>query len=354
MATPVTTMHRPGQGNVFVPGATEQLHVEFSRNPASFALNRYMQILSTEKLIGFYAELDNEEAIRYVSVNDYQWPDGQPRPRGTTRPLRWKQYSCFRNAYDFSLGDLTVGQADFDIVAAHARTKATLCMTARTNEASTTLTTSGNWPSANTFATLDALGVTSGSWATSSTSQLFIRKSFNAVKKTIIKTTGGAVSPNDLLCVINPNQADTMSQTAEIQAYMTQHEQAMGNLAGDDRRMLDDYGLPPVLYGVTMVVEDSVEVTTRFDVDTIASAGFIFPDSKAVFVSRVGGLEGTGTVNGNAAPSYSTLVGFFQEEMSVEAQRDDWDRMTEGSVVDTRDIILSTGASGVFLQDTTT
>ncbi|MFQ5473569.1 MAG: hypothetical protein ACE5FA_11900, partial [Dehalococcoidia bacterium] len=141
MATPATQYYTPGPGNVYVPAATAQVQVEFSRNPESFPLARYLQIIPTDKLAGFYPVLDTDEAIRVVTQDDYLWPDGQERPKGTTRPLKWQAYTCRRRAYSFSMGTLTVDQADFDAVAANSRMDATKCMTDRAIDAITVLTT---------------------------------------------------------------------------------------------------------------------------------------------------------------------------------------------------------------------
>lgn len=358
MATPASAMYEPGPGNVYVPGSTERLHVEFSRNPADYPINRYMQIIPTDKMRAFYAELDHEDAMRIVTINDTLWNDGQRRPSGPARPLKWKEYSCVRHSYSFGLGDLTVDQASYQIIASHAAVKAMKCMTERTVEATTTMTTAGNWPATNTFATLDALGVTSGSWVTSSVTDLFIKKSFQAVQKLVGKLTAGVVKGHDLLCVINPETASKMANTAEVNAYMTGHEQAMHILEGRDRKFVDAWGLPPIMYNIRFEVEDTPKIAARRDVDTLATPTYAFPDDKAVFLFRRGGVndqEGPpADGNGNVVANTATLVGVFKEEMTVETRRESWDRLTEGSVVDNRDIILSTGVSGVYLQDTTT
>lgn len=360
MATPTTNFYDPGPTNVFIPAATSLLQVEFSRNPLSFGLATYMQIIPGQAVTGLFPELSSSDPVTVVNEHDTYWPDGQERPRGRKRPLRWVQWRCKRHSHGFQLGSLTVDQAAFDIVASHARASAAWCMTNRTLQAQTVLTTSGNWPSANQSATVDALlGTTGEDWVDSSTTENSIKRSFNKVKQVILQQTGGVVSGEQLCVIINPVTADKMSRTAEILDYMKAHEQAMAVLRGVERRFVDTWGLPPALYGIEVCVEDAVRQTTRRKIDGTGTLAFIFPDDKAVFASRVGGLIGPGAVIGpdgvaNAAPSFTTLTGFFNEEMTIETEVDGWNRITKGDAVDNRDIVLTAPNSGYLIEDTST
>ncbi len=353
-----TSYYDPGPTNVQVPQATTLLHVEFSRNVQSFALNRYMQQIGGQRLIGLYLELSSSDPVTVVTREDNLWPDGQERPVGRKRPLRWREWNAERNAYGFTLGSLTVEQATFDIVAAHARGEAARAMTDRTVQAQTVLTTSTNWPAANTSATVDLLTGGSGeTWVGSvaSAANQFIKKGFNKVKQVIAQQTGGVVNGEDLCMVINPVSADGMARTPEIRDYMTAHEQAMAVLQGADRRFVDTWGLPPILYGIEMCVENAVRQTSQREIDGSGTLGYVMSDNKAVFTSRIGGLQGAGAPNqANAAPTFSTLVGFFHEEMSVETETVGWHRLTRGGVVDTRDIVLTAPNSGYLVEDITT
>lgn len=356
MATPVTSFYDPGATNVQIPAATSQLHVEFSRNVLSFALNRYMQIIGGQRVVGLYAELSSSDPIIVITQEDNLWPDGQERPVGRRRPMRWKEWNCERRTYSYTLGGLTVDQATFDVVAAHGRGEAARAMTDRTIDAITVLETTGNWDG-NTAANLDGLGVTSGTWigSAAAASQQYIKASFNIVKQNIAKTTGGVVTGDQLCCVINPVTADGMARSGEIREYMVNHEKAYSVLEGYERSIVDNWGLPPNLYGVEMCVEDAVKQTTQREIDGTATIAYVMSDNKAVFTSRVGGLVGQGAVNQqNAAPTFTTLTGFFHEEMNVETEVEGWDRLLKGAVTDNRDIVLTAPISGYLLQDVST
>lgn len=357
MATPNTSYHDPGPYNVFIPAATSQLHVEFSRNPDDFPLNRYMQIIPNQEISGLYAEMSTTDPITIVDEAESIWPEGQERPAGEKRPFRWRQWRAERKTFGYTLGSLTVKQARFDVVAAHGRGSAAKCMTDRTLDAQTVLSTAGNWPSPNTVASIDALlGTTGAGWtiALLTTANQFLKRSINAVLQTILQQTGGVIGPSSLVLVINPVMAGILSASAEVREWMVNHRDATAALQGTDRRIVDTYSLPPNIYGVEIVVEDAVRQTTHRNMDGSGTVGFLMADNDAMFVSRVGGLIGAGAVDGNAAPTFTTLTGFFEEEMSVETETDGWNRLVKGGVTDTRDIVITAGASGLFIQDTAT
>lgn len=355
MATPTTTFHVAGPGNVFIPstsfqkspGATRMMQVEFSRNPSTFAFNQYVQVVPDAAAKGLYCELDTDEAVRVVNLQDFEWPDGNDAPTGEGRRLRWKKFATNRRAFPFRIGHKTRENATFDIIGANSRLVATQAMTARSYDAATVLTTPANWPATNTSATVDALLSTTGaSWITSSATDLFIQRSFHAIVQNILKATAGAVRPGDIECVIGPDVAHQMSRTAEIRAYIVNNEQALPYW--QNTGVYASYNLPPMMYGVKIVVEDAVRVSTRHG-ESSTTRGFLLGNN-AVFASRPNGL--TGGVEG--APTFSTITAFVYEDMTVETKDDPDNRRMAGRVVDDYDIVLTAPISGYLVQDITT
>lgn len=364
MPTPSTGFYGPGPGGVYIPAATLQIQVEFSRNPQNFAFPRYAQTIPSNQMKGYFPELDAIEAGRIAHADDYLWPDGQPCPRGTEQPLRWKAWNAERHAFAYQLGDMTVDQADYDIIGSHARMHAAKAMTLRSFEAMTLLETAASWPTGNTSATVDLLGGFSGAnWYTGATTAgQYIKQSFALVIQAIEKATGGAANFNEICCIVNPNSARQMGASPEIVAYLTQHEQAMGLLQGNDAKMLNQYGLPPLLYGIKMIVENTVRTSTRRDEDDSATTSYTMSDDKAIFVTRQGAINDAASVvaqnmiteSGNVVPSYSTLLHISKADMMVQADHHDWHKITRGRVVDTRDIVVSSFISGYLIQDLST
>lgn len=359
--TPSSVFHNAGPGNVYIPASIAgRLSIEFSRNPASFPLMRYTQIIPTDKLSGYYPEWGTRDAIRVVTLNDHVWPDGQERPRQDSRTFKWRSFDCIRYNYGFKIGSLTKGQADIDVIGANARMKAAVCMTERSVEALTLLETSGNWGN-NTAATIDALlGGSGKSWNGATVANPYIFESFLAVKNAVAQSTGGVVTGSGLICVVNPNTAKAMGASAEIRDYMRANPMTMVNLSMGSDSGLNRWGLPAVLYDVQIVVEDSVKVTTRRDEDgSTDTTAYVMSDNKAVFLYRPGGAAGlvgpaTSGDNNAAVQTGATLAMFAHEEMTIEGKSETWDRLEEGAVVDTRDFRITTPASGYLIQDTST
>lgn len=359
-ATPTTTFHGPGPSNVFIPGAgmnpeaTRMIQVEFSRNPAKFKVNQYVQFVPGAGQAGYYPEIDTDEAVRVVNQEDYIWPDGDDAPDLGLRPLRWLKYVTERRAYPFRLGQKTVDNAQYDIMGSHGRMAATKAMTDRSLDAVTVMTTEANWPAAHYDATVDALLSTTGaSWVTSSTTNLYIQQSFHAIVERILLATGGVVGTDDIACVIGPDTAHKMSRTAEVRGYIVNNESSVP--FWQNTGIFASYNLPPKMYGVSIVVEDAVRVSTRRGASTTTRA-FLMGDN-AVFASRVGGLIApSGGDSGNNAqpPNFSTVVGFVNEDMTIESKTDDWNRRQKGRVVDDRDIVLAAPISGSQIADVTT
>lgn len=353
--TPTTTFHGPGPGNVFIPhqirqspGATRMMQVEFSRNPDDFRLNQYSQLVTDSATAGLYVELDTDEAVRIVNLQDFVWPDGNDAPDGQARKLRWRKFATTRRGFPFRLGRKARENASFDILGANARMTATQAMTARTLDAVTVITTAANWPTGNKAATVDALLSTTGaSWISSSTSQNFIKKSINTVVEAIMLVTGGVIKPGDISLLIGPDIAHSMGETAEIIQYMVNHERAIeAGLMGTNAANAM-YSLPPFLYGVRLLVEDAVRVSTREGVTQ--TRAFMFGNN-AVFLSRAGNLTG----GAEGIPTLTTLTGFIHEDMTVETEEDSWNRRTKGRVTEDTDFVLTSTISGYHIADITT
>lgn len=333
--------------NTFVPSfeASGHLVVSFSRNPKSFALNRYVQIVPVTKSVGYFLNLTAAEAARVINTNlsDFIWPDGNAAPDGNwgLESFTFVKYSTSRYAYPFAMGRKAEEQADWNILAHHAAIKAQQAMTARTLQILTLATTTGNWGSHTDTAT----NLSGGKWDAGTPTAPYIKKSLNAAAHVIMKDTLGVVQPKDMVLVIAPNLATKMSESQEVHTYLKENPIALDVLKGNEN-VNAVWGLPPSIYGYPIVVEDTVRVSTHKDTRT---ADYALSGDVALLVSRPGGLVGV-----EGTPSFSTLTVFAYEEMSVE-QRDDPDnRRVMGRVVDDFASALTASAAGYLIQDTLT
>jgi len=327
----------PSGTNTFIPSfeGSGKLTVEFSRNVADFSINSYMQIIPVDLNAGYFLKLDPDEAARVDadgSGNEFVWPDGAASEYlNTMQEFEFAPYATRRLKFDFALGDLSVQQASWDVVASYARTAASRAMTVRTVKAlsilqdATYMTQTG---------TATALG--GGKWDVGTTALPYIQNTLQACVEGIETATNGVVQPKDLILVVSPNTAHQMAASPEIHDYLKQSPFSMDVI----RNNLSLYGLPDNLFGIKVVVENCVKVTSAKG--AARSAAYALTNTNALLLARPGGLEGT-------MGSFSTCQTFMKEEMTVESKRDDDGRRTVGRVVEDYDVKVAAPASGYLI-----
>lgn len=333
--------------NTFVPStnalATGALQVEFTRAVNTFPITKYAQIVPTQQMTGYYLRLDSDDNVRVTDTNEFAWPLGNDRPVGKMNQHDFVSFTCNRFAYPFYIPNETVKQAAWDVVAQHARAKAQLAMTARSMRTATALTTSATFNAVGNYYANGTATAGGGPWTTSTTN--VIQKGIQQALQRISLSTGGAVrGETDIMMVISPTVANLLSQTQEVRDYVKNYPAALPFLQGADT--FAKYGLPPNLFGVQVVVDDSVKVTTRKGAAS-TTRSFVYGNS-AVFVSRPGGLVGV-----EGSTSFSTVQIFAFEDMTVENWDDPRDRRIEGRVIDNSVSEVVAPVSGVLVADVT-
>lgn len=333
----------PSGTNTFVPSpeATNNMIVDFSRNPKKFALPEYVQYVPVKKNVGVYYEMTVEMAGRVMSddLNELSWPDGADAPSqiGNLEEFDVKQYRTKRIAPGFRVGELAADQADWDLLAQHARIHAQRCMTARTVKTMKLLTNTASYPSSNTIGVSSIPGV-SGTWDAATTGNMNIKRSIDYACDVIQKATLASVEPEDLVLVIGPDVARALTVTQEFRDHIKQSPYAKQTLEGE-LGPKNNFGLPPTLYGTKIVVEKTVRVTSRKGATKATT--YVLGNDRALLLSRPAGLEGI-----EGAPSFSTATLFLKEEMSVEAKHDRDNRRHVGRVVDDFDPVITAGVAG--------
>lgn len=353
----------PSGTNTYIPSfdATGELIVSFSRNPKSFALNRYTTITPVKKSTGYYLKLTAEQAARISNdnLNDFVWPDGNDAATGehNKESFVFSSYQTERFNFAFRLGYKAVDQADWKLIAQHSAIVAQQAMTARTLRVFSAINTSGNWPgqfhATGSIALGNqglnvALGTASGvsgltGLARGTASNPLLKKFLNAAGILINKKTLGSVPPKDLQVVISPSVAQTLAVSEEIQDYLKQSPFALNQVRGDTASQNGLYGLPDQLYGYNIVIEDAVRIATKKN--AAASPEYIWGNTLAV-LARPGKLVGF-----EGAPSFSALHLMMYEEMTVE-QRDDPDnRRIAARVVEDYGVEVVAPVGGFIVQD---
>jgi hypothetical protein len=281
-----------------------------------------------------------------TDVNEFAWPLGNDRPVGKMNQHDFVSFTAARYAFPFYIPNETVKQAAWDVVAQHARSKAQLAMTARSMRTATALTGSAAVTSFTNAGNYYATGTANsgvGAWTASTGNN--IQRGIQTALQRISLATGGAVrGETDIMMVISPTIANALSQTLEVRDYVKNYPAALPFLQGADT--FAKYGLPPNLFGVQVVVDDSVKVTTRKGAAS-TTRSFVYGNS-AVFVSRPGGLVGV-----EGSTSFSTVQIFAFEDMTVENWDDPYERRMEGRVIDNSTSELVAPVSGVLVADVT-
>ena len=333
------------QYNTWVPALEDsnRLLVDFSRNPRDFGVNKYMQIVPVKKTIGYYLEMTLEERMRLLdnTLRNFAWPDGGDAPLGKhgTEGFEFKQFNAQRYAYPFTLGDLAIEQAAWDISAQHLDIKAQQAMTGRTQLAITTMTTAANYTTAH------KKSLATEQWDAATTANLNIKRNIDYGVKQILKATGSVVKRNQLMLVVSPGLAAAMAESQELVDYLKGSPTALAFVRGETSEGAEDahalFGLPPVYAGVKIVVEDAVKVTSRKGATVVQA--FLQDDALAFICARPGGLEGR-----YGGPSFSTgtLFVYDHDDLSVEVKHDVDNRKVAGRVVDTLASVMTAQISG--------
>jgi len=334
--------------STFVPStndlATGALQVEFTRSVNTFALTRYAQIVPTTKMSGYYLRQDPTDNIRITDTNEFIWPLGNDRPTGKQNSFEFLPYTTERYTFPFYIPQESAQQATWDVVAQHARSKAVLAMTRRTKSAANVLADSAVWTESGNYAadpTASPLSI-GGYWNAATDTNPYIQQTIQKVMQRVGQTSSGAVSPNQLILVISPEVATTISQTSEIRSYVKNYGAAMQFLQGSDT--FSRWGIPPTLYGLGDVIVDDSAIVTSKKGGTLATSWVL--GQGAYFVSRPGGLVG---VEGSA--SFSTLQIFAFEDMVVENWNDPYNRRMEGRVIDNSIAKVVAPAGGFAIGD---
>jgi hypothetical protein len=340
--------------SAFIPNyeASGRLTVGFSRNPNRFPLAKYVQYVPVTQGRGYYLKITAQEAARVINLQDYDWPDGHNRPmRDGLESFNWIEFTTKRYESGFTIGEKTAKTADWPLVEAHSQIHAAKAMTHRAIRALTVLTTAANWattadPDLATNHHGTATGTGGGVWSTATTTNLNIKKTLDSIAQKITLDTIGVIGddPANFMVVVNPVTMKTMGESAEIHDYIKgsyhAREEILQGLGPNNK-----YGMPSTVYGYPLICENTVRQTSRKGA-TLARS-YALADNQALFLSRLGGIEGV-----YGTPSFSTFTIFALEEFSIERFDDAINRLVRGSIVDDTAEALTCPASGWFVSNT--
>jgi len=333
------TMTYPGGSNTFIPSfeSSGKLVTDFSRNVSTFNINKYAALIKVAKRIGYFQKREIDESVR-TSANgaEWLWADGMAAGDNyIEQGFEWSPYACRRYQFPFSLGDQSVSQAEWNIVASYAATAASIAMTLRTKLAVAKLVDPSLMTQTNT-----ATAISGGAkWDVGTVAAPSIKTGLMAAVSTIHKATNGVVQPSNLALLVNPNTAVKMAKSPEIHAYMSGSPFSLG-MVQDSLNALVNWGLPSSLYGIKVIVVDEVRVTSQKK--QARTDEYCLPDQTAVIVARPGEIV---QVDG----TFSTIALFSAEELSVETRQEIDNRRTVGRVVEDFDVQIVSPISGYLI-----
>jgi hypothetical protein len=348
--------------SVYTPNveASGGLVVGYSRNMNDFPVNNYIELFASKEMFGLYWQWTSRNAARILSATDREhvWADGDPRPPGlgNTESFITQSYKTTRRAYTFSLGEMTVEQMSFDLLMANSNDMGQQMMTARTMLVQSALA-AANWGT-NTAAVNGQILTTGQTWATGSTGMVQtntnpvgtlstqganILQSLQYGIRTVHQQTIGSVGVDKLVLVINPVTAQAMAASTEVRDYIKQSVYALAQLRGDVYNQNGIWGLPTHIYGVRIIVEDAVRVSTNVGAANDV-LGYVMPTGVAYLLAAPSSLVGL-----VGSRSFSTVQTFFwRDEATVEVMHDVINKRFMGSLISNYVPVIASTLSGFY------
>lgn len=346
------TQGYPQGSNTYLPSwEATGIIIKYTRSPQYFRINKYLKELKVPKDMGYYLTLNGEDPYRIVSQNDYLWDDSADAPGGRQerQGFGYMPYRTTRWCFPFSLGSKSVEQAEWPILAEHAAMAACKAMTLRTKNMTDLVTTSANWSGTGYTNT----GAQLGAWTTSSETDLYIQKTLNAAMIVIEQASGGIVTDEEALhLTLNPTLARGIAVAPEYRAYIKGSPDALSALT-DWRNPNRKYGLAPYLYGLGLVVENAIIVTTPKSANVSSppsqTRSYIWPAASAMISSKPQGI----VAEGEQTLDFSTVAIRFYENMTVQQKSDPDNRREVGRVVEDWAITIAAPQTGFLITSIT-
>lgn len=355
------TLRASGPTTGYVPQNSIGQMIAFTRTPAEFKLVNYIQYVPSKEPSGIYAKISRDQAVRVRDLETTRWAPGADIPTGLWNLSRFDTagYVCQRNAHPWTVDDVSEETATLWRPKLTQMSEAlSQCMTRRTWEVYTKLSTSGNWPT-GFVGDVNTFNGGRGSWKgasddPSSPKYNAIKRSFLAAAQNINLYTNAKVKPSDLRVVMGPAVAVEAGQSPEIQNYVRESPIARAEQEEPGGNVNELWGLPRRYAGIEIVVEDAVRVSelaqaaSTGDSEATTNRSYIWGPTVAVMMARPGALDGAPV----GSRSYSTIQWiYWKEEMRVKQLYDPTNERINGWVIDYGVAELAAGVSGTLFTN---
>jgi len=344
--------------SVFVPTFDDQanLIVGYSRAD-KFPINNYTQMVTVNKMIGLYLKFEPKDQSRVPFFtqsttntnvgNNWVFADGQRRSlqdgKDTNSRFGYISYTLQRFSPKGTLGYLTLEQAQWDVKKKILDDLAFKAMIQRTIRANAVMSDTSQYASNHYSASSSSIG--GGAWNAGTINNPYIKQACLTMRNQILLDSLGGVQPSDLCLIMNPNGAKTTADTQEIHAYLAQQVDSGKMIEGKYPNVAENYGIPPMLYGFKVIVENTVITTNssgsgleNTNPDVLDSTSFVFADNQVFVASRPGAIPGE--AGGNSFCSVTCLE-FEGEEMVSEMFDIPEDKLCNFYITDTNIFLLT-------------
>lgn len=339
-----------GQSNTYIPALQDNLRTGWSRNPKDFAVNMLCRYRPVKKPVGLYLYFDplNYQRFENGSTNPEDptlWGAGNLRPTQSGPQLAYeaRPFVCQRKSYARNVDLLADQVADFDFLKGETEDLAALAMAGRSIEVSNLISVSGSYPTGH-FDTATNWG--GGFFSAGTEANPIIKRALLKILKVINLDTNATVGEDDLVFVVNPNTAYQMAVAQECHTLFVRsitNKDLLTTQSGLGSNGVK-FGLPDRLYGFRVVVMDtSVNYSNRGASGEVRQ--YIFPDNVAAVVC----VKKTGGDQSENGTSNDTAQMFLYEDMTVESQTDQWNRIIKLAVTDHRQAVQVAGVSGALI-----
>lgn len=338
----------PSGSNTYIPSyeATGVI-IKFTRDQANFRINKYVKTLKVPNDMGYYLTLSPDDPYRVVTTNTFLWEDQADAPGGRDQKqgFAFMPYRTARYCFPFNLGRKSVDQSVWPILAEHAQMQAAKAMTVRTLLNTSLATNTANWT--GTWGT--NTGAVSGVWSTSPQGTDYIQKDLNTALIAVEQSSGGIISDEEALqLTLNPQLGRGIAVSPEYKQYIAGSPDALAAIT-DQRNPNRKYGLAPFLYGLRLVVENAIVVTTPKSANTASPASqarsYVWNKQYVVISSKPEGISAPD----EQTLDFSTFCMRFYEQMTVESKSDPDNRREVGRVVEDYMASLQAPMTGYLL-----
>lgn len=329
-------------GNTFIAtlDLSGHLLINYSQNLKQ-SVNRYSRLTPVQKTRGAYLRFNPLDIAQMPNPDtQFEWAPGTMAPSGfdRTRGFEERTFTCSRRAFATTLDKRSVDVANWDVQKTHAEYLAQDAMTHRIYRVVAKMTDAAQYDATHVDSATNLGG---GFTDAGTTSNPIIKKTLDAAATVIQRDSMGRVKWGQLTVVINNNTALKWSQTRELREYLMQHPEALKEItleAGTNYNAA--YGLPKMLYGFNIVVEDTYyNPYNRGNASAVGTP--VFPDNVAMVVLAEGDL-----VKSEGAQSFNTVHVFAYEDMTVETKEDTWNRLVEMKTVTDYDVQVVAPVTG--------